>query len=228
MSRSSFASAHNLVEVLRGTWSFDQDCRTIGVRPGVIARTLRARPALEPPPLERLVHPLARYRRVEDEWLQYIDERGQQRGRLPGLGAVEGSQREQVVDVTPRRRPPFELDLRPKPVLELDDAGVEVAQVGGGADRSVLEVQPDLDRPPVAIRPDLVVHPFVVEVDLQQMAVGARLEVAQPRRHVAPDTGDDTVKKRPPRQRDRRPGAVSGFRRVARPVATNIRWRNRH
>ena len=84
--------------------------------------------------------------------------------------------------MTPGDRPALELDVDTEVVLDLDDAGIEEGEVGGGTGRAILEVEPDLESLPRPVHPDLVVHPLDTVIDLEEHDVGVVVKIGQLRR----------------------------------------------
>ena len=74
-------------------------------------------------------------------------------------------------EVAPGGGPTLQLDLRSKMMFDLDDTLAEKREVGHGADRSVLEMEPNLDAPSRSIGPHFVVNPVVAVVELEQHRV---------------------------------------------------------
>jgi hypothetical protein len=130
-------------------------------------------------------------RRLLDHRLQGRDLGREAAGHHLREAPVESAERLGLEEMTPRGRPPLQLDLRPEEMLDLDDPLIEKREVGHRAGRSVLEVKSDLEAPSRTISPHLKVNPIVAVVELEQHRVHPVPELRQLRWQVRPRIGHD-------------------------------------
>jgi hypothetical protein len=118
-------------------------------------------------------------RRSVDEWLQDGDHLRKSIRDALTLEIGQFSQRYDFEEMAPICRPALEFDCFAEFVFELDDETVEVCEIRGSADRTILEVQSNFSQLPVRADPNFIVHSLIVVIDLHQLRYRFDLETSE-------------------------------------------------